>query len=429
MKKAAVCLLIAVLSMCLCMGAGLAEATAITWQGHELTIEAVTTESEAIAKVLSGPSPAEGYHVLFLLKLTDGSAITQAEADDYGKDFMLSDGANGIARPSGLALQYEGYDLGILFYVRDYQMRPETLHLVVAEQARMPKSIADATLSWQGLELSAVGWTTDKTMLSHYTWPESGYLARVTFGTRDIPITAAQFQMGQYEIVLLDEAGREYICTASNMALEQNKPTEFRLIYTIDDAAMPPDTLSCRVRPLPILWFSSEAKSEYAVPFSEFTPGEPKPFTVALALANEAKHHHSARVAAADPQKAFEQLANELTEIKADLAALLGDTITITSDPNEASALIFVDIQYPEAGKYGTAGAVRAHNCVLTLTAYDAFTHAEIAAMQAANRFGDTISVTPGTSVVAKEIPGIADAAQEQRTAFLDSLTIALQER
>ena len=428
MKKMAMRLLVGVvLLIALCPSMGLAEAHALAWQGHALAVADVTTEYEAVQKAFPGPSPASGYCVLFLLKSTGGTTVTQAEVDQYGMDFMLSDGANDITRPSSLIVDYDEYDLGVLFYVDDYKIEANALRLRVEEQERMPEGLAKAKLSWQGLELSLSGWTTDKMMLSNYAWPEIGYLAMATFGTQGIPITDAQFEKGQYEIVLVDAAGREYICSSSYMNLEVNRPTTFRLIYSIDGDSSLPEELSLRVRPLPTLWFHGEARTRYAIPFSLFEPQQPEQSSVALALESTAKYDYKARAAAGDPEKTFDRLKGEIDRISSDLSALFGDGVIITNDPNRASVVIFVDIQYPAGAKYGDYGQVRAYNSVMRLAAYDALSHTEIATMELSNRFGETVSVAVGTSVAVKDAPRIADATQEQKAEFLAPLLKTLQ--
>jgi len=423
-------LVMMVLLISLYVGISCAEEEAISWQGHALSVERITTEYNDISKVLSGPTPAIGYHVLFLLRATDGSTIAQADADQYGRDFILHDGVNNSMRPSSVILDHEGYDLGILFYVSASSADAATLRLDVEEQARTPDHIAAAKLSWQGLGLSVSDWTIDKATLSQYTWPENGYWAAAVFRTQDIPITAAQFEMGQYEIVLADDSGREYICSDSWMSSEMNKPTAFRLIYMIDgDAPPPPELLSFRVRPLKILWFDADARSKSAVPFSLFKPEQPEAKTFALALDNAAQYRYNARAAAGNPEAAFKELEQELSLIESDLSAMFSDAITLTKAPSRASVLVFINIQYQKGARYGIAGEVSSYGCVMTLTAYDALTHAQIAVMQLEKHFGDTISVTQGTSLVVQNVPRIADATQEQKTMFLVPLLEALQTR
>jgi hypothetical protein len=72
--------------------------------------------------------------------------------------------------------------------------------------------------------------------------------------------------------------------------------------------------------------------------------------------------------------------------------------VTFTNNPDLASVVIIVNLQYSLAGHYGPVGTISAYNSQVTLTAYGMEDRQMIAQVELWERYGDTISISVGSS-------------------------------
>ena len=426
-KKHAIFVMVGVLLASMCAGLACAEPKpSVLWQERELVVEDITKDMQAVTAVCEGPYPAEGALVLVQLTMADGDTITEAELDAHAGAFLLAADEDTQARPFAWALYAQGepYTLGIVFYIRTPGVTMDALHLRVQPLDEMPEAIRGAVLGWQGRQLVVNGWTTDKAALASLGWPETGYLVRVAFSAQDggaIPDDIIENY--RHELQLTDGGAYRVVYREGWLPWSPEGTTSFSLLYAVEGEAVPPPAaLTLTVARTPALWLHAGFRAEHSLPFAEYVPHSPAPRTVALVLENFSQYAAGSPYAMERPQAALDALAEPLQRVRDGLAEMFGDAITLTDDPALASVVVGIQVRYPLAGSYGTAGTVKAYNCVLTLTAYDAVTHAVLATLRAGDYFGDTITVSPGQSRVWKQVPMPGDAAQEDRAAFLDSL-------
>lgn len=395
----------------------------ILWQGHTLAISRISTDNSEISALYTDPIPAQGYLALLLLDTLDGTPITGEELESHAKDFLLTDAEGNVTRPMESVPQYDGHDIGLVFYVRSDETDSQELRLSVQPHEKIPDAILNAELDWQDRQLIVVSSTADRAALNAVNWPDNGYMINVSFRTKDESlILGSRISAYDYEIVLTD--GKEYYMPSKAYYTSSAEGTDyFVLSYTIQGDSFPAlDDLALAVRPSNALWLYASARGAAAAPFAQFSAQSPEARTIALALEDSSKFAYNSVIAAKNPQKAFEDLDTNLREIRSDLRALLGNSVTFSDDPDLASVVIGIDIQYPSAGRFGTTGSINAYNCTLLLTAYDANTHEPIAQLETGNYYGSSISVSQGTTVVWKKVPALSAAKQEDQEAFASAL-------
>jgi len=127
-------------------------------------------------------------------------------------------------------------------------------------------------------------------------------------------------------------------------------------------------------------------------------------------------------IAVKNPEMAIDLLGPNLEEIHSVLTTLFGAEVAIADNPNIASVLIGVNVQFPFAGNYGEREQLKAYDSRLTLTAYDAIAHDVIASLTVSDHFGSSITTSVGASAVWKKIPSLEEADVAERDAFMDAL-------
>ncbi|MDR3051688.1 MAG: hypothetical protein LBU67_08190 [Oscillospiraceae bacterium] len=359
------------------------------------------------------------------LRTLDGSKVPDQELASYGDEFLLMDGAGEQRRP----FQYEtnasreSDAIELVFYCNG---NPQVFDdaqfsVAVSPAAAASDELMGTELVWHGHTLGITRCTDDKATLSgYYPWPEQGYLVRVTFKTLDESLIAED-EIAQYanEIALVDD---ERVYRHVVQAVSQQDSDSFGLIYLVDGEPFPTfGSLKLALRPRGALWADAAFRQTDGEVFERFIPKTPQANTYALALADQSMYKPNEGNAITHPEEAFMALEDELEDLSVSLREMFaGEPFALVGDPDHAFVLLTVDATYPLAGTYGVGGVIRAYNCYLTLTAYDALTHQEIAKLQVGSYFGDTISVTPGTSVTWKRLPNPADA--EGGDAFVKTL-------
>ena len=401
-------------------------AASVIWQGHMLKLEQITRDSNEISKISKNPFPAQGYLALVQLSITDGTVITEAEMEQYGHEFMLEDSENNLFRPSSYGLFSDGSDIGIVFYIRDDGTDDSSLRCYVQPPESVPDTILNAELRWQGRPLAVTTGTLDKAALSQFEWPENGYLIRIEFETTDDSMLwESEIEADGHEIVLTDGEAHQYVYRDRRVVFTKSphEASSFSLIYAVTGDPPPAaDRLALDVRPTLALWIDSAARFAETQSLDRFVPHTPATHTVALALENDTKYRYDSDSAKMNPEAAFLGLESTIEDMVADLSVVFGDSVTITSDPNLASVVIGIDIQYPLAGHYGISGEVKAYDCVLTLTAYEAISHNAISTLKTGNYYGATISVSQGVTEIRQKIPRVADSASSEKRAFISEL-------
>jgi len=403
-----------------------ADGQILLWQGHGLRLEKISVDWNEIVRYEAIPFPADGFLAMALLHVIDGSQIADEELERHQAQFLLSDGKGNHARPTHY-LRASGDAFGLLFYFKVFPQNDEIFDLCVLPLDEAPPITAEAEISWQGYRLAVVSCTNDQTLMPGREWPVSGYLVKIELmsaGDSQLPWHALFEPEYLHEIVLTDHGGRVYQhidgWLGQNALHDQPMMT---LFYEIASEPLPSmENLELVVRPCPVPWFSPYAYIADTAPFREFIPQNPKTKTASVFLEASSKYGIDSSVAAAHPQEALRALETELNEVYASLANAFGDGIAISEDPHSASVIIGVHIKYPLAGHYGVTGSVSAYNCELTLTAYDATSHTEIAGVQIGDYFGNTLSITPGWTRTWKRIPPLADADADEMAAFIADL-------
>ena len=398
----------------------------LVWQGHTLQIVKITTSWKEIVSYEAIPFPSDGYVVLVLLNVMDKSQITEEELERHKVEFLLSDGKGNAARPTNY-LYVSDYGVGLYFFFKVSPQNDEVFDLRVLPFDEAPAISTESEVSWQGYRLAIVSCTNEKTLMPGREWPSSGYLVKVELMSADdslLPWYALFEPEYLYEIVLTDTNGGIYKHIDGWLGANAlNDKPMMTLFYEITSDPLPSmENLELTVKPCPIIWFSPYTYVADTSSFREFVPQTPETKTASVFLEASAKYGIDSSIAAAHPQEALRALDADLKEINTALAYAFGDAITISNDPNSASVIIGIGIKYPLAGHYGVTGSVSAYNCELTLTAYDATSHTEITRMMIGAYFGNTISITPGSTRTWKEVPQFADADADEKAAFIADL-------
>jgi len=416
-------ILLFVFFMMACLGASFAEeGSTIHWQGHTLVAEKITAARDEVHKVFVYPTPEVGYHALVLLRIEGGSVISEGDLNAHMDQFRLTRGEYEGYPSTYLLGPNPAYDIALLFLMRPSSGShgPDLALSVQLPETNIPAGLADVGLLWQDQQVSVVAFTDERALLWEHEWPENGYLAEITFQSPSIDSDTV-FAYA-HEFVLASGEGHEHELISVTRSTRDGQPV-FSLIYRI--AGDPPpstDSLSLDVQPRPALWMDDGFRHQNTKPLKSFVPQSPTARTVAIALEDTSKYEFGSKNAILNPEEALRALHQELQTIRADLIAMFDEPITVASDPGLASVVIGVNISFPLAGEYGDFSPVKAYNAELTLTAYDAMTQGVIAEYTAGHYYGSSISVTPGTTVVWKNIPTLSDT-----TGYEDAFVPALE--
>jgi len=413
----------------------------LKWQGYELKVVTVTADQSKISEYCIDPFPADGYLALAVLATADGSKISEDTAKQSSKELLLVDDV-GLNTERKIEHYVNDDELALVFYMRNYQQKPVfTLTVSPAEQAS--GKLIGTVINWQGMDLISVSATNDKATLAREDWPEKGYLLKLVLEKED-ETDLEDFSLSQYkhEIVVVDEDQNEYRpVTAYQQTVipeeyrDQAVPTALKpyvvraieLIYRIDvDPAPDIDSFTLQKRTLGVLWMDAAIRKAATVPLYEFKPQSPKINTAALFLSNGTVFKRGSEIAIDDVDGAFEIFNPIMKDVRSGLQTLLSGALKITVDPNEASVLMELFLEYESAGSYAPVGwkvgTVSAYNCYLRITAYDAMTKEKISSLRIGVPYGNTISVAQGTETISKSPPQFTDAKKEDKDAFAADL-------
>ena len=200
-----------------------------------------------------------------------------------------------------------------------------------------------------------------------------------------------------------------------------------------------------------MLWTYEDFEEYYGQSFDDFRPASPQPFTCLLVLDPNAQSSHDTLYTNSDedtqeirskimeyvygdggwPGKEAVNTIGAVTEEKGIRAYVKANEIpvTFTNNPDLASVVIIVNLQYSLAGHYGFTGTVSAYNSQVTLTAYGMEDRQMIGQVELWERYGDTISISAGSSWTQKwpADPNHLENAEEEAAfaAFMDAVAAA----
>jgi hypothetical protein len=383
------------------------------------------------------------------MKVADGTDITKEEVSAYKEDFVLDYQGYSLCRPS--SAQADKDRLRLVFtvknipnqdfesedYIQDFES--EDCIFYVSPIERGSPEIMETPLFWKGYRLRLDQYMNDGLAVTNMIrdrypehnspiednmpdlfWSRQFVLVEMTVFSDQKGVTLDRGNLSEMaEAIVLAGDGAETCWPVLTFVGKSS----FQAIF-ITDLSIPladlrptmPDTIPFRIGPLWVgenwsYYWEDYRKDEPAVsesvpdvPFSDFIPGNPERYTCALML-EDASAYGPAQGKTRPRQhmqEAIDSLRDDLYEISSYLCDMFGDEedekgLTITDDPNEASVIIGVNIQFPSAGKYrdeeDREQIYPAYNYSLVLTAYDALTHKRIGSLKASSRFSGSISV------------------------------------
>ena len=169
-----------------------------------------------------------------------------------------------------------------------------------------------------------------------------------------------------------------------------------------------------------MLWTYEDFEEYYGQSFDAFRPASPQPFTCLVVLDPQAQSSHDTLYTNSDEDS--QEIRSKIMEYvygdggwhQVDPTSLIGSVaeekgmrayvnahevpVTFTNNPDLASVVVIVNLQYSLAGRYGLTGTVSAYNSQVTLTAYGMEDRQMIGQVELWERFGDTISISAGSS-------------------------------
>jgi len=295
------------------------------------------------------------------------------------------------------------------------------LLLIGFTTARGSETASDApVLYWQGYEFTVASFVTDRDAFTGYDWPENGRLVQVNLNSKNkTRIPENVFTTYSHEFVLLN--GPDGVFRPFEIRAGLPDGSSLVLTYRIEKPGAN-DSYKIDIWRRGALWTDAAYRGS-GPPFKFFAPKDPKPFLYATALEDFSLYRYDKAAAIINPDEAFKELSDEMRLISDGLKEIFNNyEIKPAESPDFASVVIGVNIQYPLAGKYGTGGAIRAYNCVLTLTAYEAKTHKKLTELIIGSYFGNTVSVQAGATATWKFMPSPAAADTEKKNEFIKVL-------
>lgn len=169
-----------------------------------------------------------------------------------------------------------------------------------------------------------------------------------------------------------------------------------------------------------MLWTYKDFEEYYGQSYDVFRPASPQPYTCLVVLDPAAQSSHDTLYTNSDEDtqeirsKIMEYVYGDGGWSRIDPSNPIGAVpeekgmrayvnaneipVTFTNNPDLASVVIIVNLQYSLAGHYGPVGTISAYNSQVTLTAYGMEDRQMIAQVELWERYGDTISISVGSS-------------------------------
>jgi len=394
----------------------------LEWRDHLLIIGEITHKADG----------KKNTQATVELKTVDGSDITKDEVTAYKEDFVLDYQGYSLCRPSsGQAVKGT---LKLVFNVRNIphqDFESEDCIFYVSPIDRGSPEIMGTSLYWKGYRLRLDQYMNDGLAITN--------MIREQYPEHDSPIEdimpdlfwSDQFVLVEMTVfsdqkgITLDkgnlyEMAEEIMLTGDDTdtcwpVLTFVRKSSFQAIFIVDLsvplANLRPTMPDTKPFPAGPLWvggkWDDDSEDEPAaadVPLSAFVPEYPESYTCVLML-EDASAYEPAEGKTRPRQhmkEAIESLEDDLYVISWRLNYMFEEeegmeAFSITTDPNEASVIIGVNIQFPYAGKYRDEEdrelVYPAYNYTLVLTAYDAVTYKKIGTLKASNQFSGRISV------------------------------------
>jgi len=131
----------------------------------------------------------------------------------------------------------------------------------------------------------------------------------------------------------------------------------------------------------------------FGVPFVKFKPSRPRPWTCLPIIQKTSLYRPG--IGYDDTNQTYEKVLNNLKKTMASIAGYNGmEPFTLTGNPNLASVLLLIDVQYSYYGSYGSQN-IKGYSANVILTALDAQTHKKIAAVTLTHELGGMITIQP----------------------------------
>jgi len=389
----------------------------LEWRGYLLTVEEVTHKA-------AGKKHTQATVVM---KTADGTGLAKEVVSAHKEDFVLDYQGYSLSRPSSARADKD--TLKLVFQVKnipsqDFEGEDCVFYVSPVERGR--PEIMGTPLFWKGYRLRLDRFMNDglavtdmireryperdspvEDRMPDLFWSQQFVLAEITAFSEQKGVVPDGGNLREMAEALMLESGDADACSP---VLTFVRKSSFQAVF-IADLSVPLADMRLAMpetKPFPAgpLWVSGNwdddsggGPSAADAPFSEFIPQYPERYACALML-EDASAFRPARGKARPRQhmrEAMETLEDDLYEISAYLTGMFGDgddaeELTVTDDPDEASVIIGVNIQFPSAGKVRDEDdrerAYPAFQYSLTLTAYDAVTHRKIGRLKASNRFG-----------------------------------------
>ena len=445
-KKAALCALLGVLIAISCVTPASGDGSTHDWQGHKMRAISITTDENEIRKVFTDPTPAQGYLALVRLTTTDGSRITEDKARQFNNEFLLADN-EGINSERPMRHYLDGENLALIFYMRNWHQNPALSLTVNPPAGTTSGKLLDTRLTWKGQRLKVASTTNDRAALANLTkleWPEKGYLLAIKLENEDGSALPNDI-LGHHahEFAITDGMNNEYRpkeafihkwisdedwAEATPVALKPYTTVAISMIYEIDADPVPAvESFALSVKPRGVLWADASFRDANTLPLNSFVPKAPNANTAAIFLEIDSLYAYNSGIAVENIDRAFTVLDAALNDIRDGLQAAFGrSTLTISNNPDLASIAVGVKIRYPLAGDYYIEGystpSLKAYNCVLTLTAYDAVTKKAVSTLTIGAHYGSSVTAVRGANTIWKDIPKISDADETRMGTFIYEL-------
>ena len=142
------------------------------------------------------------------------------------------------------------------------------------------------------------------------------------------------------------------------------------------------------------IWEEKGFEEVFGVPFVKFKPSRPRPWTCLPIIQKTSLYRPGVRYD--DSNQTHEKVLSNLKKAMASIAGYNGmEPFALTGNPNLASVLLLIDVQYSYYGNYGSQN-IKGYSANVILTAIDAQTHKKIAAVTLSHELGGIITIQPG---------------------------------
>jgi hypothetical protein len=141
------------------------------------------------------------------------------------------------------------------------------------------------------------------------------------------------------------------------------------------------------------LWEEKGFEDVFSVSFVKFKPSRPRPWTCLPIISKTSLYRPGIRYD--DSTKTYDKVLRSLKKVVASISGYIGmEPVTMTGNPNLASVLLLIDVQYSYYDSYGNQN-IKGYSSNVILTALDAQTRKKIAAVTLTHELGAMITIQP----------------------------------